>query len=159
MLYFRALEHRNFVTFRQYYTTAICYINRAGGIQFLHLDNLARKIWQCERKKIWICASYIASKENVKADAASRITNIDTEWELANVHFEEIVEVFRKPSVDLFASRINKKCESFYSRFPDPNASVVDAFTVSWKNKNFYAFPPFALILRILRKIVLEQMA
>jgi len=44
----------------------------------------------------------------VETDAASRIT-IDTEWELANAHFEEIVEVFEKPSVDLFASRINKK--------------------------------------------------
>jgi len=139
-------------------TTAICYINRAGGIQFPHLSSLAREIWQwCESRKIWIRASYIASKENVEADAASRITNIDTEWELAKAHFEEIVEAFGKPSIDLFASRINKKCEFFYSRFPDPDASVVDAFTVSWKNKNFYAFPPFALILRTLRKIVLDQ--
>ncbi|KYM99507.1 hypothetical protein ALC62_09747, partial [Cyphomyrmex costatus] len=56
-----------------------------------------------------------------------------------------------------FASRTNKKCKTFYSRFPDPDASAVDAFTVSWRNKNFYAFPPFALILRTLRKIMIDQ--
>jgi len=90
-------------------TTAICYINRAGSKQFPHLGNLARKIWQwCESRKIWIRASYIASKENVEADAAFRITNIDTEWELAKAYFKEIVEAFGKFSIDLFASRINK---------------------------------------------------
>ncbi|XP_011865448.1 PREDICTED: uncharacterized protein LOC105560706 [Vollenhovia emeryi] len=139
-------------------STAICYVNRAGGVQFPHLSELARKIWQwCENKKLWIRASYIASKENVEADTASRITNLDTEWELSDRYFNQIVKNFGMPSVDLFATRINKKCKMFYSRFPDPDASSVDAFTVSWKNKKFYAFPPFALILRTLRKIILDQ--
>lgn len=71
--------------------------------------------------------------------------------------FVQIEKRFGPFSVDLFASRLNKKCNKFYSRFPDPEAESVDAFTRSWKNEFFYAFPPFALILRTLRKIINDK--
>jgi len=45
--------------------------------------------------------------------------------------------------VDLFASRVNKKCRIFYARFSDPEAEIIDAFTVDWGGEHFYAFPPF----------------
>lgn len=139
-------------------TTAICYINRAGGIQFPHLSKLVKKIWQwCENKKLWVKASYIASKENVEADAASKVINLDTEWELLDRCFNKIVKNLEMPSVDLFGSRVNKKCKNFYARFPDPDASAIDAFTVCWKKINFYAFLSFAFISRILKKIILDQ--
>lgn len=55
-----------------------------GGIKYPKLNAITRKIWQwCEERKLWLFASYIASKENVEADWASRTVNIDTEWELA----------------------------------------------------------------------------
>jgi len=60
-------------------------------------------------------------------------------------------------TVDLFASRVNKKCRSFYARFSDPEAEIIDAFTVDWGGKHFYAFPPFALILRTLRRIINDK--
>ncbi|CAG4957938.1 unnamed protein product [Colias eurytheme] len=45
-------------------TTAISYINRMGGIQFPHLNELTRSIWQwCEERDLWLFASYINSKE------------------------------------------------------------------------------------------------
>lgn len=139
-------------------TTAISYINKAGGVKFPHLSELARKIWQwCENRKIWIVASYIASKENVDADTASRDTNLDTEWELAGKYFRKIVKKFGTCTIDLFASRINTKCKTFCSRYPDPEASVVDAFTISWEKEYFYAFPPFAVILPLLRKIINDK--
>lgn len=34
---------------------------------------------------------------------------------------------------------------------------VVDSFTISWKYLNFYAFPPFSLVLRVLKKIVSDK--
>ena len=43
-------------------------------------------------RKIWIIASYIASKENVDADAASRVNSIDTEWELSQIAFNRIIK-------------------------------------------------------------------
>lgn len=38
----------------------------------------------------------------------------------------------------------------------DPDAYAVDAFTISWKQFYFYAFPPFSVILRVLEKIITE---
>lgn len=88
--------------------TAIAYVNKAGGVQFPHLSELSRKIWNwCEERKIWIRASYIPSAENVEADKASRIVNTDSEWELSHTVFEQIKKQFGPFSVDLFASRLN----------------------------------------------------
>jgi len=140
-------------------TTAISYVNRAGGVQFPHLSKLSKEIWKwCEDKNLWIKASYIPSSENIYADQASRIINIDTEWELSNEFKKKkkkINDSFGPFTVDLFASRVNKKCRNFYARFPE--AEIIDAFTVDWGGKHFYAFPPFALILRTLRKIINDK--
>lgn len=139
-------------------TTAISYINRMGGIQFPHLNDLSRSIWQwCEKKNIWLFASYINTHDNVIADEQSRKINIDTEWELSNVAFKLIIQQLGQPEIDLFASRTNAKCETFVSWRPDPDAITVDAFTISWQDNFFYAFPPFSLILRCLQKIVLDK--
>ncbi|XP_046611523.1 uncharacterized protein LOC124300993 [Neodiprion virginianus] len=140
-------------------TTAVSYINRAGGIQLPHLSELARNIWEwCESRQIWVFASYIPSGENVEADRASRIKNIDTEWEISNKFFSKIESKFGPFSIDLFASNANKKCERFCSRFPQPNTKAVDAFTIPWSDKEgLYAFPPFSLVLKTLRKIIIEK--
>jgi hypothetical protein len=58
------------------------------------------------------------------------------------------------PDVDLFASNVNTKCSKYVSWFRDPDSIAVDAFTISWNNIFFYAFPPFSMILKSLRKIV-----
>lgn len=59
--------------------------------------------------------------------------------------------------IDLFASSINNKCNLYVSWFPDPGSVAVDAFTLSWKNLKFYAFPPFILLPRVLRKIIDDE--
>lgn len=139
-------------------TTAIAYINKMGGIQFPHLNNITREIWQwCEERQIYIFASYIRSRENTDADQASRYTNVDTEWELNYNLFKAITNKFNQPDIDLFASRINKKCRKYLSWQRDPDAFDIDAFTIPWNTYFFYAFPPFALILKCLRKIVNEK--
>lgn len=139
-------------------TTAISYINRMGGVQYPRLNQITQEIWRwCEERNIILFASYISSKDNFVADAESRKAEPETEFELANEAFEKIVEKFGKPTIDLFASRINAKCEKYFSWFKDPNSTAVDAFTKSWHGLNFYAFPPFAIILKVLRKIKNEK--
>ena len=59
--------------------------------------------------------------------------------------------------MDLFASRINKQFNQYVSYRPDPFASYVDAFTISWADINFYCFPPFSCILRVVRKIIQDK--
>ncbi|KAL7307958.1 hypothetical protein TKK_0000049 [Trichogramma kaykai] len=138
--------------------TAISYVNKLGGVQHKRLNNLARDIWKFrEARGLWLFATYIPSKANVNADAASRIKNIDTEWELSDKAFKRIESDFGPFDVDLFASRLNNKCKTFCSWHQDPDALITDAFTIPWKNKKFYAFPPFSLILKTLRKIINEE--
>lgn len=136
-------------------TTAIAYINKMGGIQFMHLNNIARDIWQwCERRSIHVFASYIQSKDNLIADFESRQEyNRDTEWELADYAFNKITLSLGTPQFDLFASSQNHKCYRYASWKLDPNSEIIDAFTFNWKNIKFYAFPPFSLIAKVLQKI------
>ena len=139
-------------------TTAISYVNKMGGIRYPKLSKIARDIWKwCEERKIHIFASYINTKENTEADAESRKLPPETEWQLAEWAFSEIVKQFGKPKIDLFASSLNAKCKHFISWKKDPESIGVDAFTFSWKNLDFYAFPPFSLILRVLQKIIAEE--
>lgn len=139
-------------------TTAISYINRFGGIQYKHLNNLARKIWKfCEQRRLFIFASYIASKDNYLADKESRKNCEQTEWQLCSYAFNDIKSNFGCPVIDLFATRENAKCKKFVSWHIEPNCWAVDAFTISWTNLKFYAFPPFSLILKCLRKIEIDK--
>lgn len=139
-------------------TTAISYINRMGGVQFENLNLLAKEIWRwCEERDIWVFASYIPSKENFKADAESRSLDYNTEFELTKDGFQKIVMELGKPKIDLFASRANSKCNRYISWKIDPHAISIDAFTVSWKEYFFYAFPPFSIIIRALQKIRQER--
>ena len=136
-------------------TTAISYINRMGSIQHPQLNALTRDIWQwCESRQLHLFASYISSQNNFEADRESRQLPLDTEWTLSDSAFSCIVSTFGSPTIDLFASKLNHKCRRYVSWLRDPDSVAVDAFTLSWSDLYFYAFPPFNLILRTLNKIV-----
>lgn len=139
-------------------STAISYINRMGGIQYPHLTQISREIWDwCERRGLFVFASYIKSTDNTIADYESRRCHPDIEWELADWAFEALCSSFGTPDIDLFASRVNNKCSTYISWHRDPDAVAIDAFTVPWNSLNFYAFPPFSVILKTLRKIILDR--
>lgn len=139
-------------------STAVSYINRMGGVQFPHLTEITKSIWQwCESRKMFIYASYIPSKDNTIADTESRRNHPDIEWELSNLAFDKLSSAFGQPQVDLFASRINKKCLKYVSWHKDPDAFAINAFTLDWSVFFFYAFPPISVILKTLRKIILNK--
>lgn len=100
---------------------------------------------------------YIPSKENTEADRESRVKNVDTEWELNQKVFENIIIHYKVPKIDLFASRTNAKCKLYCSWHRDPGTQLVNAFTQDWSKWYFYAFPPFALILKTLKKINIDK--
>lgn len=137
--------------------TAISCINKMGSIQYSNLNIISQEIWKwCEKRDLWIQASYIPSVNN-EADRHSRIISVETEWTLANYAYKLIVNKFTEPEIDLFASRSNTKCKRYFSWLRDPDCEAVDAFTVSWSNLKFYAFPPFSLILRTRNKIISDN--
>lgn len=138
--------------------TAISCINRMGSIKYSHLNQITREIWQwCEERRITLFASYINTRDNCEADELSRKHFADTEWELCAEAYQTICNRFGSAVIDLFASRCNAKCPTYVSWKNDPDAWAVDAFTVSWKNMFFYAFPPFSLIQKTLQKVITDR--
>lgn len=112
-------------------TTAVTYINKMGGMK-ANFSELTREIilW-CKNRDIWLTAAHLPGSQNTEAHYESRHRNDDTEWELDNEVFTKVINQFGKPDIDLFASRLNSKLTRYCSFKPDPNALIVDAFTVS----------------------------
>ena len=135
----------------------LAHINKMGGTKHRDLHILTKRMWEwCIERELWIFAEYVASKEN-PADEGSRLSNPDTEWELSNAAFQDILETFGTPSIDLFASRVNAKCSRYCSWDRDPEAIAINALTISWKAEFWYVFPPFSLIPKLLKKIKEEK--
>ena len=102
-------------------------------------------------------ASYIPGKENYDADPESRKKQTKLEWMLNHKIFTKIISKSQfQPEVALFASRLNAKLPVFVSYHPDPEAMHINAFSKSWQGRPFYAFPLFAVIEKVLHKIVLD---
>ena len=71
--------------------------------------------------------------------------------------FATIISKFQfQPEIDLFASRLSAQLPVIVSYHPDPEAMHVNAFSISWQDRPFYAFPPFAVIGKVLHNIVLD---
>jgi len=139
-------------------TTAISYVNRQGGTKFFNLNMRAKQIWDwCAERNNWLFVTYIPSAKNYLADQESRSLDTNSEWSLSHNAFQAIVKEFGNPEIDLFATRLNAKCKRFVSWIPDPNSESVDSFTLHWGKVYFYAFPPFCLVGRVIRKIILEN--
>ena len=106
---------------------------------------------------MWISATHLPGTENVDADFESRPFNDRTEWSLNENIFTEIVQLFGRPDIDLFASRLNNKCKRYVSWYRDPHAEHVDAFSISWHDTYSYIFPPFSLLGRCVQKVRQEK--
>lgn len=139
-------------------STTVAYINNMGGTKSTACNYKAREIWTfVQRNNMWLTAVHLPGVDNVVADRESRMIRDETEWMLNEKLFKTITSVYFKPHIDLFASRLNKQLECFVSWKNEPGASFVDAFTISWINLSFYAFPPFSIIDRVCQKILMDK--
>lgn len=69
---------------------------------------------------------------NGVADTPSRPFDSHLEWTLRQDIFEKITQRLHRPTVDLFATRINNFLPQYVSRYPDPGAVKTDAFLCNW---------------------------
>jgi len=135
-------------------TTMVC-INKQGSARSRRCNRIARLIWfWCIERDIWISSAHCPGIYNIEADEASRKFNDVTEWKLNPAIFRTIASFSPKFDRDMFASRINYQLMPYCSWKPDPESDVVDAFSINWKDINFYGFPPFSLIARTIRKVL-----
>ena len=142
-------------------TTAVACINHMGTSHSPSCNSVTQSLWEWGiDHNVWISAAHIPGKENTVADAESRRINLDAEWkidtELLQSAFTQLGVV---PTIDLFASRLNAQITRYVAFRPDPAAVAVDAFSVSWKDETFYAFPPFSILARVLQKVQQDQAA
>ena len=136
-------------------TTAVAHINQMGGTHSELCNAVTRDmlLW-CKAHGIWLSAVFIPGKYNVKADWESRHFSDNTEWKLSRDNFELVLNRLPvRPTVDLFASRLNHLLTPYVSWRPDPQAFAVDALTLHWGNFIACIFPPFSLICRVLQKL------
>ena len=139
-------------------TTALAYVKHMGGVRSQQCNEVAQDIWAwAEDNGMWLTIAHIPGVENVVADYKSRHFSDNVEWALSAALFQKICDNFGVPEVDLFASRLNNKLQSYVSWSPDPFAVQIDAFTISWSQCFFYAFPPFSCILKVINKALRDH--
>ena len=134
-------------------TTAVACINKCGSTKSQLLKVTKQVFKWAELRAVTLSACHIPGILNVDADRASRTLNTDTEWMLKPRFFRKLGGLFGIPDIDLFATVINTQLPVYASWRPDPNATYIDSFMMSWSNLYSYAFPPFSLIPRTLQKI------
>ena len=136
-------------------TTVVAYINKEGGMKSGSLCALLWRIlsW-CTRQQVTLRARHIPGRLNVIADKLSRLgQTIQTEWSLHPAVFQAVCSRWHQPQVDLFATRFNNKLPQFVSPVPDPQAWAVDALSLSWEDLDPYAFPPAAILGKVVEKL------
>ena len=139
-------------------SSAIAYINHKGGTHSRAMSDLALEIWEwCLTRRITIHAEHIPGVYNTVADAESRRSFEPSDWKLHKGVFDQLQKVWGPHNVDLFAARHNRQLPRYFSFKPDPEAEAVDALAQCWSDLRAYAFPPFALIGRCLRKLEQEE--
>ena len=118
------------------------------------LNKVTREIWEhCIKRGNFITASHIPGVHNINADRLSREHDIELEWKLNPVFFNQISSLFGPFEIDLFASRVNFQMKPYAAWRPDPDAKIINAFHCDWSKFYSYCFPPFTLIPQILQKL------
>ena len=135
-------------------STVVAYLNKQGGT---HSLEMCLMIWRlmayCHLRAILLRARHIQGCLNVIADSLSRRDKvIQTEWSLHPKIFQRICQIWHRPMIDLFATKMNNKLPLYVSPVPDPNAMAVDALNISWEAMDGYVYCPIALIPKVLQK-------
>ena len=135
-------------------TSALSYLLNEGGTHspMLNLEAQAILEWT-EERGILLLPQFVRGKNNVVADSLSRPnTVINTEWMLKQEEVQKLCKIW-PATVDLFATNLNYRLPNYYSPSRDPMALGTDALLQDWENLEAYAFPPIAIIRRVLNKI------
>ena len=139
--------------------SAIAYINHMGGARSHTLAQLAIQFWKWSLQRgIFLKARHIAGLDNQMADEMSRTIIRDrTDWQLNPAIFAQLEHLWGPFQVDMFATRLSTHLHRFYSWKPEPQAEATDAFLQDWTVIHGYANPPWCLIQRCLKKVVLQK--
>ena len=128
--------------------------SKEGGTRSPLLNSLAQEILRwTESLSIRLAPQFLPGSNNVLADALSRPHQLPhSEWSLNMTVFRSLRRMW-PVQIDLFATSDNRRCSIYFSPFHDPMSAGTDAFLQSWDELQAYAFPPVAIIPRVLAKL------
>ena len=135
-------------------SAVVASINKQGGTHSVEMCALLWRImtW-CHHSHITLKARHIPGCLNVIADVLSRSNQVQlTEWSLHPQVFKQICQRWFTPHVDLFATYLNHKLPLYVSPIPDPKAWDIHALNINWTGLTAYAYPPMALLHRVIQK-------
>ena len=137
--------------------TVVAHINKQGGTHSQLLMREVRQLFNLvQQLNMHLTAHHIAGALNAVADLASRRQQVlSTEWRLSDEAFAWIARQseWGAPTVDLFANRLNSRLPKYVSPCPDAQAVAVDALVCQWPREVLYAFPPTALLMKLVTRM------
>ena len=102
---------------------------------------------------IRLAPQFLPGSNIVLVDALSRPHQLPhSTWSLLLTVFHSLRSLW-PVQIDLFATSDNHRCSLYFSLFRDPMSAGMDAFLQSWAGLPAYAFPPMAIIPRVLAKL------
>ena len=136
-------------------STVVAYVNKQGGTVSRPLCLLTSRLLRwTESFDVHLEARYLPGESNVLADVLSRRGQVvGTEWSLHPQVARALLRAWGNLSIDLFATCLNAKLPLYCSLVPDPQAIFEDAFRHPWDDLDLYAFPPFALVGRVIARV------
>ena len=129
LCHFRATLHLKSLVLATDNTTVVAYLKKQRGTHCFILYSLCREILLlCSELQIQLVVMHIPGHLNVLADTLSRsLAPVTTEWELLQVISNVISLLWGRSHLDLFATSLNRKLDTFVSPVPDPLAYVTEA--------------------------------
>ena len=126
--------------------------SRKADLQLLAL----RAFHICLQFRTSMDIKWIPRDLNSTADLISRLIDFDN-YELNNVIFQGLDELWGPHTVDRFACDYSAKLPIFNARFFQPGSEAVDTFCQDWRFNNNWLCPPVCLIARVIQHLELCQ--
>ena len=121
-----------------------------NGSKVTDLQSLALSVFNvCARSGISLEMKWIPGSFNCQADLLSRTIDFD-DYTINDNVFHMLDCKWGRHTVDRFACSYNAKISRYNSRFYQPGAEAVDAFTQTWDCENNWILPPVSQISRVI---------
>ena len=115
---------------------------------------LWRILTWCIRNQVTLKARHIPGRLNVVADKLSRLgQTIQTEWSLLQEVFPNYMQKVASTSDRSICHEVQQQVTSVVSPVPDSLAVAVDALNLQWEGLDAYAFPPAAILGKVVEKL------
>ena len=122
-----------------------------NGSKKRHLQDGASCIFEtCMKYALKLEMEWVPRSQNERADCISKIVDFD-DWKLNPCLFDYLDGMWGPHTVDCFASFYKTQLCRYFSRYWNPGAEAVDAFTVAWCNEVCWWVPPLYLVMRVVK--------